>query len=55
MAKASLKTEHRGAKKGEGFLGRRKVAKQVSRKERRARDLAETEHAGTPEPEPHQK
>lgn len=30
-----LKTEHAGAKNGRGYFGRRAVAKQISRKQRR--------------------
>lgn len=38
MSKERLKTEHGGPKQGKGFCGRRSVAKQVSKKERRSRD-----------------
>jgi hypothetical protein len=36
-----VKTEHAGAKNGGGFWGRRREAKQLSKKLRRARDKKE--------------
>lgn len=41
MSKISLKTEHGGAKRGQGYWGSRKVAKQVSKKARRVREHEE--------------
>ena len=34
----TIKTEHAGPKKGKGYWGRKKEAKQVSNKKRRQRD-----------------
>ena len=45
MSKEGIKTEHGGGKKGQGFWGRRKVAKQVSKKVRRERDAKQCQKA----------
>ena len=45
MSKEGVKTEHGGAKKGRGFWGRRKEAKQVSKKVRRDRGAKQCQEA----------
>ena len=40
----AIKTEHSGAKNGGGFWGRRKAAKQISKKLRREAGKAEVDH-----------